>query len=355
MVNIIAEAGTNHNGNINLALKLVDVAKNSGADFIKFQIIKPESLYVPYYWEGDKKIKSLVFEQRKKERLTNDEWQKVYNYCKRKGIAFTASVFDIEGVDFLKQLNVPFIKLASSDLNNKTLIQYIAKQKIPLIISSGMASLNEVKKSIDAFCEYNSISQIKVLHCVSVYPCELQKTSLNKIKLFKNELNCDIGFSDHTLNSKAACIATSMGVSFIEKHFTLNKEMDGFDHKYASNPEEFKEYVKDIRSTEKSLTNTHNTYSAELVTKVRARRGVYLNKPLKKGIILSKGDLVSLRPSNKINPFEMDKLIGLQLGEDVKEFESIKLVNKKIFPDTHSNWKAASDYWKQEMIEKKMI
>jgi sialic acid synthase SpsE len=355
MVKIIAEAGTNHNGNINLAYKLVDVAKNSGADFVKFQIINPESLYVPFYWENKKKIKSIVFERRKEESLTNDEWQKICKYCKKKGIAFTASVFDTAGVDFLKQLKVPFIKLASSDLNNKSLIQYVAKQKIPLIISSGMASLSEVKKSIEAFCEFNSKSQIKVLHCVSVYPCELQNTSLHKIKMFQNELDCEIGFSDHTLNSKAACIATSLGVSFIEKHFTLNKEMDGFDHKYASSPEEFDEYIKNIRSMEKSLNENLNTSSAELVTKVRARRGVYLNKALKKGDVITLEDLVSLRPSNKINPFEMDKLIGLHLGEDIKEFEPIELIDEKIFSDLNSVWKTANEYWKQEMKEKKMI
>lgn len=151
---IIAEAGTNHNGNIELAYKLVDIAKESGADYVKFQLINPDNLYVPYYWDGDKKVENIVYKRRQSESLSFDDWVKVYKYSKNRGIVFTASVFDEEGVDFLIELGVPFIKLASSDLNNKNLIQYIAKKNISLMISTGMASLEEIKYSVDAYTEF---------------------------------------------------------------------------------------------------------------------------------------------------------------------------------------------------------
>lgn len=354
-VKIIAEAGSNHNGDINLAYKLVDTASQSGADFVKFQIINPNTLYVPHYWEGNNKIENLVYERRRTEMLSYEEWEEVHAYSKKRNIEFTASVFDIEGIDFLKSLKVPFIKLASSDLNNKQLIQYISKSGIPLIISTGMASLKEVEASAKVFSEFNDLSNLNILHCVSVYPCKLENTMLHKIASLKKTINCDIGFSDHTLDSKAACIATSMGVSFLEKHFTIDTSMDGFDHKYASSPEEFKQYVKDIRAVEKSLNSETGLFEGEQVTKIRARRGVYLNRNIKKGELIKKEDIIAVRPANNLNPFEMDTLIGLYAGEDIRDFEPMKLYDNKLFVDKDFSWKSANNYWSEEMKEKKML
>lgn len=352
---IIAEAGSNHNGKIDLAYQLVDIAKNANADYVKFQLINPKTLYVPYYWDGEEKVNNMVFQRRNKECLSYDEWRLVYKYSEEKGIKFTASVFDIESVDFLVELGVPFIKLASSDLNNKALISYIAKKGVPLIISTGMANIDEIKASVETYTTYGDIENLTVLHCVSVYPCALENTLLHKINLFKKELNCNIGFSDHTLNSKAAIAATVLGVKFVEKHYTLDKSMDGFDHLYASDPEEFKEYVKDLRLIEQSLNSSVSASTGEEVTKVRARRGVYLNKPLKKGDVISENDLVALRPTNELNPFELDKLIGIKLAEDIREYEPMKLKDSLLFPDENSSWKSANNYWKNEMKEKKML
>ena len=353
-VKIIAEAGSNHNGDVNHAFKLVDIACQSGADFVKFQIIDPDSLYVPFYWDDNEKIVNQVYERRKKECLTFNQWRQVYEYSKKKGIEFTASVFDIQGVDFLKSLKVPFVKLASSDLNNKRLIKYISKTKLPLIMSTGMASIDEVKTSVDLFTEFSPLSNLSVLHCVSVYPCLLENTSLHKIKTLKNKLRCDIGFSDHTMSSKAACVAVSLGATILEKHFTIDKEMDGFDHKYASSPNEFLNYVDEVRAIEKSLDNYYIQNSEENVTKIRARRGVYLNKQLKKGHIIEKDDLVALRPQNKLNPIDIDSLIGIKLGEDIRSFESMKLMDNQLYKDRNFSWRSANDYWNKEMKEKKM-
>ncbi|PKG44299.1 N-acetylneuraminate synthase family protein [Psychroflexus sp. MES1-P1E] len=356
-VKIIAEAGSNHNGEINLAFQLVDIALAAKADFVKFQIINPDLLYVPYYWEQGKKIENIVHKRRHSETLTYDEWRKVKEYATTVGIEFTASVFDIGGVDFLIELGVPFIKLASSDLNNVELIKYISTKNLPLIISTGMANIDEIKISVNAFSEKGNISNLKILHCVSVYPCDLKNTNLYRLDELNSIFNCEIGLSDHTMNSIAACVATSKGVVFIEKHFTIDKLMDGFDHKYASSPNEFKAYIKNIRAIERSLLPDliNKSDSKEDVTKVRARRGLYLKKSIKKGDVITEDNLIALRPTNKFNPDEKNKLVGVYAGEDINEYESIDLKNSLAFKDTKLSWKEADSFWVNEMKEKKML
>ena len=353
---IIAEAGSNHNGNLNLAYKLVDTAFNADADYVKFQIIDPDSLYVPYYWHNGKKVENIVYKRRLSETLTFDEWRKVKYYADNIGIEFTASIFDVKGVDFLIELGVPFIKLASSDLNNIELIKYISTKDVQLIISTGMASIDEIQQSIDVFLENGKKNNLVILHCISVYPCELKNTNLKMIDVLKSNFNFPIGFSDHTLDSKAASVAVSKGVKFVEKHFTIDKSLDGFDHLYASGPLEFKEYVSDIRSIEKSLIgNEIKLSSDENVTKVRARRGLYFKTSIKKGDIIREENLIELRPSNSLTPADKSKLVGMTAAEDINEFESIKTINRKIFKDSNSSWMEANNYWLKEMKDKNML
>jgi hypothetical protein len=172
----------------------------------------------------------------------------------------------------------------------------------------------------------------------------------------KENFDCEIGFSDHTMNSKAACTAIAKGIKFIEKHFTIDQSMDGFDHKYASNPKEFKTYVSDVRAIEMSLVkNVAEIVSGEDVTKVRARRGLYLKKSIKKGETIIEDNLIALRPSNNFNPYDKHKLIGVIAGEDINEFESISLNNSTAFRDSKLSWKEADKYWVNEMKEKKML
>jgi sialic acid synthase SpsE len=355
-VKIIAEAGSNHNGNIELAFKLVDIALESGADYVKFQIIDTENLYVPYYWDGESKIENKVFERRLKEELSFDEWRKVYSYAKNVGIPFTASVFSEQGVDFLCELGVPFIKLASSDLNNLSLINYIGKKNIPLILSTGMSSTEEVQMAYQAFLKYGNVNNLTILHCVSVYPCSLENTNLYKINILKECFDCNIGFSDHTLSSHAACASIALGVNIIEKHFTIDKSLDGFDHLYASDPKEFKSYIKDIRAIEKSIINgfSNSGLSADSITKIRARRGLYFKRFMNKGETIKLEDIVFLRPTTTLSPPDIDIVIGKIIGEDVRPFEPFILENNKVIPDYSHAWKNANSYWLDEMKEKKM-
>lgn len=354
-IQIIAEAGSNHNGNLDLAYKLIDSAYTAKADIVKFQIINPKSLYVPYYWKDGEKIENIVFNRRKGETFTYDEWRLINNYANNKGIKFTASVFDKEGVDFLTSLNAPLIKLASSDLNNIELINYISKKDIPLIMSTGMSTLEEIEKSVNVFCEKGNIENLTVMHCVSIYPCPLQETRLSQLDVLSKHLQTHIGYSDHTQTSIAACIAASKGVTYIEKHFTTDKKLDGFDHKYAANQIELKEYINDIRNVENSILNTSYISDGEKTTKLRARRGLYLNKKLNKGDIIKSEDLVALRPTNKLEPKDKEDLIGLKVGQDINEFEPLILKDNIILKDLDNSWEKANSYWKNEMKEKKML
>ncbi len=353
-VQIIAEAGSNHNGRIDYAYKLIDIAKEAGADVVKFQMINPENLYVPYYWNNGEKVVNEVYQRRMKEKLSYDDWKKIYNYCNDKNILFTASAFDKEGIDFLSDLNVPFIKLASSDLNNLELIKYLAEKDINTILSTGMADLAEIKASVDEFITYSSAELLKIMHCVSSYPCELSNAGLNKIDELKKNLPCEIGYSDHTQSSIAACIAISKGVNYLEKHFTFDKNLDGFDHKYAADPKEFKNYCKDIRDIENDLNNKKLVQPSEKITAVRARRSVYLKRSKEKGEVITEDDLVLLRPAGILKPSDKIKLVGLSVGEDIRAFDSLLVNNEKVFKGDESTWRKANDFWLNEMKEKKM-
>ncbi|UBZ06866.1 N-acetylneuraminate synthase family protein [Salegentibacter mishustinae] len=353
-VQIIAEAGSNHNGRIDYAFKLVDIAKEAGADIVKFQIINPDELYVPYYWEKDNKVINEVYQRRMTEKLDYDDWRKIYHYCKEKGILFTASAFDKEGVDFLYNLKVPFIKLASSDLNNIELIRYIAKKGMSTILSTGMATLNEIEISVNEFTKYCDPKLLRVMHCVSSYPCDLSNAGLNKIDELKKNIPCEIGYSDHTQSSIAACIAIEKGVTFLEKHFTLDKSLDGFDHKYASDLDEFKSYCKDVRDVEMDLNNDQFIQRGEEITAIRARRSVYLNKEIQKGETINESDLVLLRPAGKLSPSDKFRMIGLKAGEDLRAYEPLQLSQEFVLRDNNPTWKKANDFWSNEMKEKNM-
>jgi len=351
---IIAEAGSNHNGKVELALKLVDVAVDAKADIVKFQMINPDSLYVPYYWRRGEKIPNPVHARRKSEVLSFDEWKRVANYAVEREILFTASAFDKEGVDFLISLNAPFIKISSSDLNNHGLLNYLASKKVPAIVSTGMGSEVEINAMIDIFKSNYSLEHLTVMHCVSIYPCPLSQTRIGQIDKLKESFNVSVGFSDHTQESIAACIAITKGVDYIEKHYTIDKTLDGFDHKYASSPEEFKKYVSDVREVETAMNIESDNSKGENVTRVRARRGLYLSKPIKKGTPIQDKDVVALRPTNQLDPTQKKAVVAAKAGEDLREFEPLKLIGNLLYKDENANWEEAANYWEKEMQEKNM-
>ena len=251
MVYILAEAGVNHNGSLELAYKLIDIAKDANADAIKFQTFKTENVIrkdaekASYQKETTDKNESQ-FDMVKKLELSFDDFKKIYKRCKEKDIEFVSSPFDIESVDFLDDLGVNMFKVGSGEITNFLLLKRIAEKGKKIILSTGMSSLEEVNNSIN-FIKKNGNCEIILLHCVSCYPTADHDLNLNAINTMKTEFNLNVGFSDHTVDFKASLYSVGLGASYIEKHFTIDKNMDGPDHRVSLNPSELKEFVKLIR------------------------------------------------------------------------------------------------------------
>lgn len=328
-VHIIAEAGTNHNGNIDTAKTLVRVAHEAGADSVKFQIIYPENLYLPGKYDyGHYDIEKVVA-MRKAFMLADEDYTSLSNLANELGIKFSASVFCERSTDLLAGLYPPYIKIASTDLNNLQLIRYAASKNIPLIISTGMSTLAQIEKTVSTLENLN-VKKFILLHCVSAYPAALKDMNLTFIETLRTAFHCEVGLSDHTQSSIAACMAVSMGVSYIEKHFTLDPSQEGFDHAYAANPETFKAYVSDIRDAEQAMTYTPvKIKSDEAYVKKRARRSLYASKDLKKGHILTASDILIVRPEGPLNSEDFDLIVGKELKENINQYQpfTLKAVN----------------------------
>lgn len=319
-VHVIAEAGTNHNGDVSKGRKLVDLAAKASADTIKFQIINPDQLYLPGDYEFGTYDINEVRALRRRFMLSNDQFAEIAAYSASKGLPFTASIFDREGLTFLAGLNPPYIKIASTDLNNIRLLRAAAETGIRLIVSTGMSSLDDVAKSVSALnaagCE-----DVVLMHCVSVYPARLDEMNLGFIDTLRTEFGYSVGFSDHTEGSIAACLAVTKGVSYIEKHFTYDRSAEGFDHAYASESENFIQYVSDIRAAEAALNDAKEKLNErEMYTRKRARRALYAARDINAGETIRDEDVLVVRPENLMAADLIDDLIGKTLQQDIAAF-----------------------------------
>lgn len=314
---VIAEAGVNHNGKIENAFRLIDIAKNAGADSVKLQIINPYGLYLPGQYKYGHYDINKVIENRFSTVFSDDQYKEIFDYSASINMPCSASVFDEKGLDLLCSFNPPYIKLASSDLTNIRFLRQVSEKNIPVILSTGMASLDEIALSIK-YITMDGFDEITLLHCVSIYPCQLEETNLNFITTLQKEFGFPVGFSDHTRTSEAACVAYALGCRWFEKHYTFDNKLDGFDHKHAQNEEEFISYITNIRSVEKSLSNKKTKITdAEDYTSQRARRSLYASRNLKKGEVLRSEDILCVRPSGPMNANQIYELIGKKLLEDI--------------------------------------
>ena len=323
---IIAEAGNNHNGDVNTALKLVDVAKEIGADCVKFQIINPAGLYLQKYYDNDRLILNDVYKQRERYILNDEEWEKVADHARKADIDFAASVFDRKSMNLLEKLNSEYVKIASCDLNNIPFIKYIATRGIKMIISTGMATLGEIEATVMALKGLDAIiPDVILLHCVSIYPAQLDQTRMGMLDILSKAFGFPIGFSDHTESSLAAVIAISKGVSYLEKHLTLNRNQEGFDHAYAMEPEMFRQYVKDIKEAHASLcpANLLQMHKAEAQIKERARRSIYAARDIQAGEQLHEMDVMIVRPEGPLVPADLEKILGKSLKRRIERFAPI--------------------------------
>lgn len=317
---IIAEIGSNHNNNLNLAKKLIRTAANCGADAVKFQTFKAKnhySIYSPGFKYLDNKstynlIKSLEI---------NRSWHPILKkYCKKHKIDFFSSPCDYEAVDQLKKINVVANKVASFDIVDLDLVKYIAKTGKPLILSTGMSTMEEINKAVQTCLKVKN-NKIVILQCTSLYPAPMNISNINAIKEMKKKLNIITGYSDHTENDLSCLAAISVGAKIIEKHFTLNKKLKGPDHKFAFEPLEFKNLVTKIRNLEKILGDgkKNGPHKLEKEMFIKGRRSLHAATDIKKGQKLSHKMIKTKRPGYGISPLDKKKIIGKSAKKNIPE------------------------------------
>lgn len=300
---IIAEAGVNHNGDINLAYKLCDAAKEAGADAVKFQTWKTEravskGAVLADYQEKNIENKNLSqYEMLKQLELSYDEFVELKHYCDKIGIQFLSSPDSIEDVLFLQSLGVPLQKIGSGDLTNIPFLLDLAKTHQRVILSTGMSSLSDVEVAYNLLLE-NGASQVDLLHCTTNYPCPYGEVNLRAMQTLKAAFKCKVGYSDHTMGIEVPIAAVAMGAEIIEKHFTLDKSMDGPDHKASLEPHELKDMVSSIRNIENSLGDgVKQPNASERAIKDVVWKRIFAKEPIKKGEIICTDNVKFLRGS----------------------------------------------------------
>lgn len=325
---IIAEAGVNHNGDMNTAKKLIDAACEAGADAVKFQTFKAENLVVKdapkAEYQKETTGSGSQFEMLKKLELSFEDHVRLKEYCDRKRIVFLSTPFDFESVDLLEKVGVQYYKISSGDLTNIPLLEYIARLQKPMIVSTGMANLGEVEMAVKAINKYMN-KNLYLLHCTSNYPTSYGDVNLNAMLTLKNAFKLPVGYSDHTIGVEIPIAAAALEAKIIEKHFTLNRGMEGPDHRASLEPEQLKKMVNSIRNIEKALGDGIKRCNvSEEKSKFVSRKSVVAKKFIKKGeIILS--DMVDIkRPEGGISPNRIKNVIGNKALNDIQEDSLIK-------------------------------
>ena len=319
---IIAEIGLNHNGCIDIALDSIQSAAQSGADIVKFQTFNTDS-----FLSKD----SFDLEERKEYELTLDEWQKCKKCAKDNNVEFISTPLDNQSVDVLDNMNVPFIKIASCDLTNFQLLEKVVSLHKPILISTGYSQVEEILKTV-SYLQEQSVPQIGIMHCVASYPTSTEDANLINISLYKKLFpEITIGLSDHSKDiSIIPCAAIALGAAIIEKHFTLDNSLDGYDHQMSLNPSDFKRMVSNIRETELSLGfNRLKTgrIASEKKRFVNARRSLYWASDKKPGDIVTKDDLIALRPGGGIPAERYFEIIGKTVIQNVRKLSALKSSN----------------------------
>jgi len=329
---IIAEAGVNHNGSFDLAKKLVETASNAGADYVKFQTFKTESNITKVAKKAEYQIANTndkvetQFEMVKKLELSFDEFLKLKLYCDELEIGFLSTGFDFESVDFLDSLGMDFFKIPSGEITNKPLIKHIASKKRPIILSTGMSNMNEIKVALEILTRNGSKkAQITVLHCNTEYPTPYRDINLKAMNSIGNIYGVNIGYSDHSLGIEVPIAAVALGAKVIEKHFTLDKNLDGPDHICSLSPDELKRMVSSIRNIEEALSGNGEKIPSESEKKniEIARKSVHINTSIFQGETIKKEHIICLRPGDGISPMNINKVIGLKAKKDLKPFTKL--------------------------------
>ncbi len=315
----IAEIGNNHEGNYNNAIKLINQAKISGADAVKFQTFDT-SFYI-------NKLEKKRYKKLKKFELTKKQFKRLSIYSKKKGLKFISTPLDLESAKFLSNL-VDVFKISSGDNNFYELIEVCAKFKKPIIISTGMLEFEEIKKLISFFKKIKfPVNKLAILHCVSDYPVNDNEANLNSIKYLSDKLKVTIGYSDHLIGGEGCLVAVSFGAKIIEKHFTLDNNFSNFrDHELSLNPKDMKQTINSARRIEEMLGNYNKKISRSEKKNLNSmRRSLYFNQDLTKNTILERKHIKVVRPFRNLKPNNLPKILGRKLNKNVKESEVISL------------------------------
>jgi len=327
---IIAEAGVNHNGSVDLAKKLIDVAAMSGANAVKFQTFKAENLVVKNtekaaYQKDTTGASESQFDMLKKLELDVKAYKELIAYCYKKNIIFLSTAFDHDSIDFLNDLGLSIFKIPSGEINNLPYLRHIGSLGKKVILSTGMSSLEEVGEALSVLINAGTPKKnITVLHANTMYPTPMKDVNLNAMLTIQKEFSVSIGYSDHTLGIEVDIAAVAMGATIIEKHFTLNKAMKGPDHKASLDPNELISMVLSIRNIEQAMgSNEKKSSPSESVNIYVVRKSIIANQKITKGELLTDKNITIKRPGNGISPMRWDSVIGSLAKKDYNKDDLI--------------------------------
>ena len=330
---IIAEAGVNHNGHLEKAIELIEVASQADVDIVKFQtfkadrIVSKSALKAKYQSNNLGDDDNSQFNMLRSLELSEEDHKILIDECNRRDIKFLSTAFDLDSIGFLDKLGLPFFKIPSGEITNYPYLKCIAQKGKPVILSTGMANMEEIKAAIGVLTA-NGIDKnyITVLHCNTEYPTPMEDVNLKAINSIADELGVQIGYSDHTLGIEVPIAAVALGAKVIEKHFTLDRNLPGPDHRASLEPYELKEMVKAIRNIEKAInaSGIKNPSPSEQKNKDAVRKSIHTFRAMRKGEIIKEEDIIALRPGNGISPMEWENVIGLKLSRDYSSSEMLQ-------------------------------
>lgn len=325
---IIAEAGVNHNGDLDMAKQLIDAAVDADANAVKFQTFSAERLVSEGASTADYQQEQTGVESQRemlrRYELTKADHKELQSYCKSRGITFLSTPFDPESVDMLVDIGVPVIKLGSGELNNYPLLEHVAKTDLPMIVSTGMGTMDEVKSAYDRIQNIDSSTEVVFLHCTTSYPCELEDVNLRAMKSMEKELPVPVGYSDHTTLPETPALAVAAGARIVEKHFTLDRSLPGPDHEASLEPDELARAVDLVEKASTILGNAekHPT-SAELEIMKKSRKGLHAAVNIDSGTEITDDHIDVLRPPTGLSPRQYDEVIGSHSATDIASGEPI--------------------------------
>ncbi|WP_040281418.1 N-acetylneuraminate synthase [Psychroserpens damuponensis] len=329
---IIAEAGVNHNGDINVAKQLIDAAVEAKVDYVKFQTFKADTIVSPSAKKAAYQSKNIgdgddsQYQMLKNLELSDADHKELVTYCNSKGIQFFSTAFDVEGIQYLESLHFDMFKVPSGELTNYPYLKAIAQTQKPIVLSTGMANLEEIEAAINVLVSFGTKKEhLTVLHCNTEYPTPMQDVNLKAMLTIGERLGVKVGYSDHTLGIEVPTAAVALGATVIEKHFTLDRSLKGPDHKASLEPNELVDMVSAIRNIELAISgNGIKEPSASETKNIHiARKSIHLRHDILKGTTLKESDIIALRPGDGISAMEWTTVIGKTLLADKKAYDKL--------------------------------